>query len=537
MFSYVVYLLLVLSGMAIGYCLWFLNRNLDDEKVLDFKKHINKLKIALRDERHYTKELEEQAQEHQARVDTLEFTKNELSTRCQNLDRQLKEQIERHTTLEQEKEEALSCVVNLQEKESSLQETLSAAKNELNASVKKQEQQLAELEQTKAALLTAESNFENFSEKLNQNATELQTALAELAAAQENLQNLEAHEGQNPSVAASEDIAAANLRVTELEEQNQTLELRLSDALSKATEQQSKLQNRIHELEKQCDEQAAKLESTATELTELNEHKSRVAGSTKRAQVEHESTLEKLAAAHRRILEVDQELQAAHLAKAKQLTAIQKLEAQLSDLSNATAEPCDVCAEHESVFSELKATAESGAQKNHELELQVIAMQSRLKASEETIRNLRRERAYVMLRNRQNIVSAAVASTEQASDDEPVILKARFVDETAADSDCVHDAEYGGEIACKDRRGKVYIKAPVIRDNLQLISGVATVLEKKLNDYGVYTFKQIMEWDDEAIDEFSSLLDTFKDRIQRDQWVEQARHYYQQSKDTRNRAA
>jgi predicted flap endonuclease-1-like 5' DNA nuclease len=76
--------------------------------------------------------------------------------------------------------------------------------------------------------------------------------------------------------------------------------------------------------------------------------------------------------------------------------------------------------------------------------------------------------------------------------------------------------------------GLIYVRAPESQDDLKRISGVADVLEKKLNDLGVYTYKQVMHWDDTAVHAFSELL-AFKDRISRENWVEQARLLHAQA--------
>ena len=89
------------------------------------------------------------------------------------------------------------------------------------------------------------------------------------------------------------------------------------------------------------------------------------------------------------------------------------------------------------------------------------------------------------------------------------------------------DHEYGGQTRVDSVRGRVFTERPDVVDDLKLISGVAEVLEEKLNDYGVYTFRQIMEWDETNIVEFQALLATFKDRISRDDWVGQAAHLYE----------
>jgi predicted flap endonuclease-1-like 5' DNA nuclease len=70
--------------------------------------------------------------------------------------------------------------------------------------------------------------------------------------------------------------------------------------------------------------------------------------------------------------------------------------------------------------------------------------------------------------------------------------------------------------------GLVYKITPPDTDDLTRIKGIASVLEKRLHDLGVYTWRQIASWEERHIREFSSRL-AFKDRIVREKWVEQAR--------------
>ena len=76
-----------------------------------------------------------------------------------------------------------------------------------------------------------------------------------------------------------------------------------------------------------------------------------------------------------------------------------------------------------------------------------------------------------------------------------------------------------------ERRGMIYTRPPAVRDDLKRISGVAEKLEQRLNDFGIYRYEQIMNWDDEVVQEFGRLL-AFKDRIVRDDWVGQARQLH-----------
>jgi len=73
--------------------------------------------------------------------------------------------------------------------------------------------------------------------------------------------------------------------------------------------------------------------------------------------------------------------------------------------------------------------------------------------------------------------------------------------------------------------GFVYSTAPADVDDLKVISGIGAVIEKKLNGFGVYTYQQIAKWSPEIISEFDSLL-SFKGRIERDQWLTQAKELH-----------
>ena len=58
-------------------------------------------------------------------------------------------------------------------------------------------------------------------------------------------------------------------------------------------------------------------------------------------------------------------------------------------------------------------------------------------------------------------------------------------------------------------------------DDLKRIKGISNILEGQLNEFGVYTYKQIAAWSPSHVREFSDRL-AFKDRIDREKWVTQA---------------
>ncbi len=59
-------------------------------------------------------------------------------------------------------------------------------------------------------------------------------------------------------------------------------------------------------------------------------------------------------------------------------------------------------------------------------------------------------------------------------------------------------------------------------DDLKVLSGVGPALEKKLHEAGVTTFAQIAAWTDADIADMDEKL-SFKGRIEREGWVEQAK--------------
>ena len=72
------------------------------------------------------------------------------------------------------------------------------------------------------------------------------------------------------------------------------------------------------------------------------------------------------------------------------------------------------------------------------------------------------------------------------------------------------------------RPPKLYGAAPDNVDDLKAISGVGPALEKKLNDLGVYRYEQIASWSEADVAWVDEKL-KFRGRIERDNWVKQAR--------------
>ncbi len=74
----------------------------------------------------------------------------------------------------------------------------------------------------------------------------------------------------------------------------------------------------------------------------------------------------------------------------------------------------------------------------------------------------------------------------------------------------------------KEAPKKAAPKAEAGADDLKKLTGVGPALEKKLHENGVTTFAQIASWGPEEIADMDDKL-SFKGRIERDGWVEQAK--------------
>jgi len=99
----------------------------------------------------------------------------------------------------------------------------------------------------------------------------------------------------------------------------------------------------------------------------------------------------------------------------------------------------------------------------------------------------------------------------------------------------VLERQFTGEPVRLDTRlGVVYTRRPELVDELQRIRGIGPMLEQELHRLGVFRFKQIAQWTLDHLKEFGARLNCFPDRMERDQWVEQARalHAEQYSHDT-----
>lgn len=115
------------------------------------------------------------------------------------------------------------------------------------------------------------------------------------------------------------------------------------------------------------------------------------------------------------------------------------------------------------------------------------------------------------------------AATEQAP------RRARLADairQNAANMEATAGAPASGVAGMGSVHSQLLSKAGAVQpstvDDLQKIRGIGVLIEKKLNVMGVYSYDQIANWSAGDIHRVSSALD-FKGRIEREDWVQQAR--------------
>lgn len=89
-------------------------------------------------------------------------------------------------------------------------------------------------------------------------------------------------------------------------------------------------------------------------------------------------------------------------------------------------------------------------------------------------------------------------------------------------SDAIREKEAATAPAAVEKRDLKLATSQGPQDDLKRIRGIGVLIEKRLNGMGVTRYEQIANWTDGDIDRVSQILE-FKGRIERENWVEQAR--------------
>lgn len=80
----------------------------------------------------------------------------------------------------------------------------------------------------------------------------------------------------------------------------------------------------------------------------------------------------------------------------------------------------------------------------------------------------------------------------------------------------------GNDLIQDDWRPVGFDSAPTDSDDIKRIKGIGAVIEKTLNELGIYQFKQIATWTEENVSWIENSL-AFPGRISRENWTAQAK--------------
>ena len=161
-------------------------------------------------------------------------------------------------------------------------------------------------------------------------------------------------------------------------------------------------------------------------------------------------------------------------------------------------EDCDVC---------------DGPQKVVYMRQQVADAEDRLRETEEKLAEARKkQRAATMAANK------AAAAVNIISEPAPTSVEKPVVKPTSRSKKEVFTTDAPAPKNLIKRRPA---KAEI--DDLKEVSGIGPVFEKLLNKNGVYQFKQLADFKKRDVEWLSAQIGSFPDRIERDDWVKQAK--------------
>lgn len=455
--------------------------------------------------------------------DALENLKHELKARSgieSKFDARLKELRDQ---LDKENAQKTGLVSELREqlKQSKAEVAALKQQNELITKTQKQDfdaelemlHEVAETEllELKKQLDTANAQFATTQQKHEDEMALLQDKLRKrdvevqsFAAVQQQLSEKETQLSQLASKidATSDDYSKT---IVKLDTQRQQLHADLEVAreqmkaqLKQDSETIGLLQGERNELRNEVEELNSKIGELQSSLVHME-----------KTSLQYETDLQLVETSKLRMRELEKALE-------KKDDALKHLQAESNELSRLRDEHAATLrrqAELQSRLDSMLAEHLSTRSRDEDREQEIVTLRKQLLENESTIAQLRAQRSEMlneMAAQRDNYEDAAVISFTQAMQQRN---EANF------------NEEYGGVVRLDSTRGIVFTEAPECKDDLKLISGIAKVLENRLNEFGIYTFKQIMDWKPNEIEEFSRLL-TFKERIERDDWQGQARFFY-----------
>ncbi|MCP4097878.1 MAG: hypothetical protein GY748_16730 [Planctomycetaceae bacterium] len=179
----------------------------------------------------------------------------------------------------------------------------------------------------------------------------------------------------------------------------------------------------------------------------------------------------------------------------------------------------DILSAQQELSNEIDNLRRANLQSDEEANNRLTAQKAKELESSETIENLRLKNDQLQ-QERVELLARLANQQSVAEADSAIISFAKAMEQRKSQSQ-QYDAEHQGHLVKHAQRGMLFTSPPKKPDNLKFISGVTEILEARLNDCGIYSYKQILNWSEEAVTEFSNQLGIAESLIT-NTWKQQA---------------
>lgn len=501
----------------------------------DIEKHFGELKLVHSDS---TSEIAN----HQRALETLERQRDEAENKLEaeaEKTRQLTIEVEHKTELASQSHQQLQSVeaqlrqseIERNEVEARLNEDaaqLNYARTELKQTETQLETVRQQREETLEALFATQekakaydqlaADFEEHKQAADAMRTEFDTTLSELK---------EARQIANEATRLEHDVEQYRIATEQMKRMQEEAIAELREEQAKSQELQAKLSS-VASSGKQTEDELRTLKPLRFELTAVQKRLESTVEQLKRIRAERDEALRLRNAAQAAVSDIESELrqtQQATMSLSPTGIAGPGLDAEIERLRS-------MLADTENQLSSARTQLNQREGLMVTLADQKASESDRLRSALDDTRQELRTHGNMIQELREQLADRTETIAHLKQDRDELLLR---LNNSRRDSQ-VFVTDTGPEVEHHQVRGMLYKAAPADADDLKLISGIAEKLEQRLNDFGIYTYEQIMNWDPKAVEEFCRLL-TFRDRIERDDWIGQAQQLHEQKHGSRKRSA
>lgn len=299
-------------------------------------------------------------------------------------------------------------------------------------------------------------------------------------------------------------LSESNDRLNQSKQSQKALKLQLDVLKQQLKDAETDRQNLANEWQTKLSAESEKSASAASNHAELEEQRRQVR--------EQETAIQRLESQLRAQSAMDREM---HELKGN-IAGLQSSSSQKDkDLDQFKAKMNAIEQENKKLLEELN-TAEKKADQNADLSAVLTTRERELKEAQSELATCRKsgsgqQQKIAELEGRLNqLIVSQTSEDGKIRNEKPASLYSEPLSDKASSSE----------------RTPLFT-APAEKDDLKKIYGIGPVMEGILNELGITSFKQISEFSKEDIGKVAAAIDTFPDRIERDDWVGGAKAEYQ----------